>query len=186
VTAPGTGGRGPRPLRVVLTGGECTGKTTLAARLSDRYAEPWAPEQARAYAEARAEPLLYEDVAAIARGQIAGEEAAAAAARRLVLLDTDLVSTVVYSQQLYAACPPWVEIAARERLGDLYLLHHPDVPWVAEAVRGAAADRERDHAAFRRILAGFGARVVDVRGAWDERERTAVDAIDGLLSRAGA
>ena len=47
-------------IRLVVTGSECTGKTTLAARLAERYRTAWVPEFARAYAElqlrARAPP----------------------------------------------------------------------------------------------------------------------------------
>ena len=38
-----------RPLVVVVTGSECTGKTTLALELADRYAAPCSPEFAREY-----------------------------------------------------------------------------------------------------------------------------------------
>ena len=48
-----------------------------------------------------------------------------------MLLDTDLVSTVVYSRHYYGDCPAWIEAAAVRRLADLYLLHDIDVPWTA-------------------------------------------------------
>ena len=37
--------------RVVLTGPECTGKTTLAAVLAERFAAPWVPEASRLFVE---------------------------------------------------------------------------------------------------------------------------------------
>ena len=39
-------------IRVVVTGSECTGKTTLAADLAARLSVPWVPEYARQYVAA--------------------------------------------------------------------------------------------------------------------------------------
>ena len=61
----------------------------------------WVREYARQYAETHL-PLTAADVEPIARGQIAGEDAARGP---LVILDTDLISTVVYARHYYGACP---------------------------------------------------------------------------------
>lgn len=169
-------------LRVVLIGSESTGKTTLAAELAVHYGTIWSPEFARAYADRKPGPLDPSDVEPIAHGQIAGEDEAARRASRLLILDTDLLSTVVYSRHYYARCPDWVEKAARRRLADLYLLHHPDVPWVADgAQRDRPQAREQVHASLLGILEAARARYVDVRGPWSERRAAAVAAVDALL-----
>ena len=171
-----------RLLRVVLTGSESTGKTTLAADLAAHYGTVWSPEFARAYVDRKHGPLDRSDVEPIARGQIAGEDEADRRASRLLILDTDLLSTVVYGRHYYGRCPEWVEKAAQRRLGDLYLLHHPDVPWVADgAKRDLPQAREQVHALFEEALEAFRARWVDVRGPWPERRVAAVTAIDALL-----
>ncbi|MDL1950906.1 ATP-binding protein, partial [Acidobacteria bacterium ACD] len=126
---------GARPRRVVLTGSECTGKTFLARTLAGRLGVPFVPEFVRLYAEEKGAPLDASDVEPVARGQMAAEDAVAAGPAGLVVLDTDLLSTVVYARHYYGACPRWVEEAAFSRLGDLYLLCHPDVPWLPDGVR---------------------------------------------------
>lgn len=172
-----------RPLRVVVSGSECTGKTTLASELAARLGAPWSPESARAYAERIGRELTADDVEPIARQQIAAEDAAEArAAAGLLVCDTDLVSTVVYARHYYGACPAWVEAAARARRGDLYLLLRPDVPWVADGVRDRPRDREELHALFEAALHACGARVATIRGAWDER-RVAAEAAVAALRR---
>jgi NadR type nicotinamide-nucleotide adenylyltransferase len=174
-------------LAVVVTGSECTGKTTLARDLARHFSCPCAAEHARAYAEANPHPLTAADVEPIARGQVAAEDAAAAAAlslgARCAVLDTDLVSTVVYARHYYRACPAWIEEAARARLGDVYLLCHPDVPWIADGVRDRGEGRIGMHVLFELALAEFGARVVSIRGPWDERRDRAVSAALDLLRR---
>jgi NadR type nicotinamide-nucleotide adenylyltransferase len=176
--------RGRRALkRVVLTGSESTGKTTLAVQLARAHGAPVVPEYARRYVAGRGALLTADDVEPIARGQMALEDEAEASRPALLFKDTDLVSTVVYARHYYGACPPWIEAAARSRLADLYLLLHPDVPWVADgAYRDLPSVRWEIHDRFRRTLDELGARRVDVTGGWDWRRATADAAVAALLA----
>jgi NadR type nicotinamide-nucleotide adenylyltransferase len=171
-----------RAWRVVVIGAESTGKTTLARALAFTFGAAWVPEYARHYLEGKDQPLSHEDVEPIARGQMAAEDSARTASG-LLILDTDLVSTVVYALHYFGACPPWIERAALERRADLYLLLHPDVPWVADgAQRERPEARPELHERFRTTLEATGASIVDVRGSWAEREQTARRAIQALAS----
>lgn len=170
------------PQRVVLTGSECTGKTTLAAGLARRYQTVWVPEAARAWAEAKGDPLGYEDVEPIVRHHLTAVRGAVPEARRVLFLDTDLVSTLVYSRHYYGQCPEWVERAAREEGADLYLLHSPDVPWIPDPSRDRGHLREEMHELFRRALDELDASWVEIAGGWDERQARAERAVDTLLA----
>ena len=170
--------------RVTVTGSESTGKTWLAERLADRFHTVWAPEFARQYALHKAAPLDASDVEPIARGQIETEDAAIARARNVVILDTDLVSTVVYATHYYDTCPRWVERAARTRLAELYLLCDIDVPWIADPARDRPNARREMHAAFASRLDEYAAHYVIVRGTWEERESSAVAAVETVLASA--
>lgn len=168
---------------IVVTGSECTGKTTLAAWLATSLGAPLSAEYARRYVDERQASLSAADVEPIARGQVAGEDAALRAAKRVVVKDTDLVSTVVYSRHYYGDCPAWIETAARDRLGDLYLLLHPDVPWVADGLqRDRPGERMLLHGLFENALIRTGASYVDVRGEWETRYAQAERAVRSLLA----
>jgi nicotinamide riboside kinase len=129
--------------------------------------------------------VVYDDVETIGLGQRAGEDEALAQARRagarLVIHDTDLVSTAVYSRHYYGDCPGWIEPAAFARRPDLYLLHQPDVPWVADGHQRVEPERRTElFVRFRDALAALGTSVVEIGGAWDQRRRAAIDAVDRL------
>jgi NadR type nicotinamide-nucleotide adenylyltransferase len=169
--------------RVVVTGSESTGKTTLVRALAARFVTSWSPEYAREYAVGKGSPLALGDVDAIARGQMAGEDEAARRAAGVVFHDTDLLSTVVYSRHYYGRCPEWVERAARDRRADLYLLLRPDVPWVGDPARDRGEHRDELHSLFADELARSGAAYRVIGGTWTERRDRAMAAIDGLLGK---
>src|SRR5688572_28782802 len=170
-----------RVTRIVVTGSDSTGKTTLARDLAAHFGALWVPEQARAYAERVKRELTAEDVSPIASEQIAAEDAVLAEAVRRdvrwLFLDTDLVSTVVYARHYYGTCPAWIEAEARARLGSLYLLSDIDIPWTPDPVRDRPHSRDALHAEFRNALAEFGARSCHVRGIGDTRIAAALNCI---------
>ena len=168
-------------IKVCLTGSESTGKSDLARALGARFGAPVSSEFVREYAAARAGTLGFADHGPIAKGQMAAEDEAIARATTLVILDTDLVSTVVYCDHYFGRCPAWIEQEARTRLADLYLLLRPDVPWVADGVRDRGTRRGELHALFQQRLGEMDANVVEIGGSWAEREAAAVAAVTSLL-----
>jgi len=167
----------------VVIGVESTGKTTLAALLARRFDCPWVPESVRGFVARKGAPVTADDVDAVGEEQKAAEDAGRARARDLLILDTDLVSTLVYARHYFGSCPDWIQRAAAERTGDLYLLHHPDVPFVDDGFqRERPAERGLLHRRFQETLEELDARVVDVMGTWDERLAVATLAVEHLLS----
>jgi NadR type nicotinamide-nucleotide adenylyltransferase len=169
--------------RIVVTGSECTGKTTLAKQLGEALHAPVALEFSRRYAESVGRPLTVDDVAPIARGHVACDEAVLAQAHRThaaeAVLDTDLVSTCVYAELYYGACPAWISEEALRLRGDLYLLAQPDVPWLGDGVRDRPAQRAESHAAFVAWLSRLGCRTVAVSGLGPARLANALAAVRG-------
>jgi NadR type nicotinamide-nucleotide adenylyltransferase len=172
----------PHVARVVLTGSESTGKTTLAHRLAKHYRTSVSREFVREYAIARGNQLGFEDHGPIARGQMAAEDEAVASAKRVAFIDTDLVSTVVYCEHYFGRCPAWIIEAAAARAADLYLLMNIDVPWVADPARDRGDRRPEMHALFRGRLDAMRLPYVEIGGDWDARFAAAVRAVDTLLA----
>ena len=175
-------------LRVCVTGPECTGKTTLARRLAGWSGTEWVPEAARAYAERVGRDLFASDVTPIAREHIAladlRTERARASGARLLILDTDLLSTTVYARHYYGAVPSWIERAERARRADLYLLCDVDVPWLPDGVRDRPLDRDGMFTLFGRSLARRRARTVRIQGDWATRWESARRAVETAIENA--
>lgn len=170
-------------IKVVVTGSESSGKTDLARRLATHFNAPFSTEFVRAYAAERDAKLGFGDHGPIARGQMAAEDAAIASARDIVVLDTDLVSTIVYCEHYFGRSPEWIETEAKSRAGQLYLLLSPDIPWVADGVRDREDRRVEMHALFRGKLEGLGLNYVEIGGEGDDRFRAAVRAIESVAPK---
>jgi NadR type nicotinamide-nucleotide adenylyltransferase len=180
-------------LRVAVVGPESTGKTTLARDLAQHYGTVWAAEYARGYLDAVAadrgvtDPQAVTDLCAaadierIARGQIASEDALARQARRVLICDTDLLTTTLYSDLYFGGCPEWIRQASLERRHDLYLVCAPDVPWVADAQRDLPHFREKFFETVGRRLEERGAPYRVVRGNWEQRFAQARAAVDEMM-----
>lgn len=168
--------------RIVVTGSECTGKTALAGELAAWLNAPWLGESARQVAMALARPLTADDVGTIAVRHMTSEDALIERLHpppSLMVLDTDLLSTVVYARHYYGVCPSWIADEAHARRADLYLLAGCDIPWVADGVRDRPHARDELHALFRDTLREFGAFTMEIDGQGAARLRNAMAAVRG-------
>ena len=173
-------------IKIVVTGSESTGKTELARALGAAFAAPVSREFVREFARRKEGALAFGDHGPIARGQMAAEDEAIQRARDLVVLDTDLVSTVVYCEHYFGRAPEWIVTEAKGRAGDLYLLLAADVPWIPDGVRDRGDRREEMHDLFRKRLASFALPFVEIRGMWDKRLDRARAEVTAVLERGAA
>ena len=118
--------------RVGIIGPECTGKSTLARYLANRYHGVLVPEYAREYMENLNRPYTVEDVETIARHQI---EHLQKLKDGLYFFDTELIITKVWFEHKYGSCPAWLEQAIHDYPMDVYLLTYPDIEWKPDPVR---------------------------------------------------
>jgi NadR type nicotinamide-nucleotide adenylyltransferase len=168
--------------RIAVFGPESTGKTTLARQLAEHFDEPWAPEFVRGFWDARGGNITEADLDAIARGQLAGEDAAAKGAKRLVFCDTELLTCVLWDDLLFpGACPPWVRAEAdrRARGYALYLFCDIDLPFSPDPQRcfPDQAGRMMGRRLWREALAARGLPLVEIRGEGERRKEAAIRAV---------
>lgn len=160
-----------KPLpRLILTGPESTGKSTLAHALARRLDAVLVEEYLRHYfvrIDAEGKKLSLGDALPIARGQWQWEEEAAQLAQNKPLIcDTDLVSSVIYNRhyygdqrgsELWQDWQNWAEMHL-ERVQQppyvprLYLLCDIDWPWIDDGQRDAPHLRGMFLERFRSLL----------------------------------
>ena len=167
--------------RVVLTGSESTGKSTLAARLAEHYGAVLVPEFVRGFAVQKGGEITFADHGPITKGQMALEDELTLGVSGLIIQDTDLLSTVVYCRHYFGTCPAWILHEASRRAPDLYLLCEIDLPWVADGVRDRGDRREEMQQLFRDAVAASGARFTTILGSGDARFEAALRAVDSLI-----
>ena len=101
-------------IRICLIGPESSGKSTLSRKLAQHYNAPLVLEYAREYLQdlwdTEQKICRPMDLLPIAKGQIKLENAAVANATNLVICDTDLLTTKIYSEAYYDGwCPELLE-----------------------------------------------------------------------------
>ncbi|TWC28974.1 nicotinamide riboside kinase [Pseudomonas sp. SJZ079] len=121
---------------LVLTGPESSGKSSLAKEIQSVFGGQIVGEYVRHFIDSEQRDTCYADIPAIARGQLAWEDAARAARPTLLILDTHLLSNLLWSRELFGDCPPWIEEELLKRDYHLHLLLDPvAVPWVDDGQR---------------------------------------------------
>lgn len=167
--------------KIVLFGSESTGKTTLAKHLALHYNTVWVPEYARLYLEKKGSPCAWEDIEPIARGQIKLEENLYSKAHRILICDTDIRETKVYSYAYFDRCSDFILEEVKKRTYDLYLLLNIDIPWEKDNLRDRPHLRKEMHELFKNELQQNNIAFVEISGDFSEREKQAIEAIDQLL-----
>lgn len=166
-------------LKIVITGPESSGKTTLAQALAAHYQVPWVAEYARAYIERLTQPYQEADLLAIAQGQVQREDEIARTHPRLLVCDTSLLVIYVWSLYRYGRCHPWIADQLARRPVDYYLLCYPDLAWEPDPQRENPNDRLELFARYEEAMRKKPHAIVAGQG--DTRLVTATGAIDRLL-----
>ncbi|CAL2089925.1 ATP-binding protein [Tenacibaculum sp. 190524A02b] len=174
-------------VKVVLFGPESTGKTTLSRQLARHYNTVWAPEFARDYLQDKwnneRKVCEQSDILPIAEGQIQLENSLAKKADKILICDTDLLETKVYSEEYYGGfVDPILDKAAVNNTYDIYFLTYIDTPWEEDDLRDRPEQRLEMFMAFENALKKYNRPYVLLKGDKETRLQKAVSIIDDLLA----
>ena len=174
-------------VKIVLFGPESSGKTTLSRHLARHYNTVWAPEFAREYLQKKwnneRKTCEKDDLIPIALGQMKLENKLAKRADKVLICDTDLLETKVYSEEFYGGfVDEKLDKAASENKYDLYLLTYIDTPWEEDDLRDRPEQRLEMFNAFEKALKDNKRPYVLLKGNKETRLKNATKAIDKLIS----
>ncbi|MEN5202156.1 AAA family ATPase [Pseudomonas wadenswilerensis] len=169
---------------LVLTGPESSGKSWLGNEIQAHFGGELVGEFVRHFIDEQARDTCYADIPTIARGQLAWEDAARARQPQLLILDTHLLSNMLWSRTLFDDCPAWLEQALLARHYDLHLLLSPEsIAWHDDGQRCQPQLSERQ--AFFQATGDWLVRHRQpcqvVQGDWEQRRCAAFAAVTRLL-----
>lgn len=154
--------------RIVLLGGESTGKSSLAAALAQALGSVHVAEYGRECWLARGGSLHYDDLLHIGLTQVEHENAAAERASRYLVCDTSPLTTLFYSGALFGRAEPELQRLAERPYGHI-LLCADDFPFVQDGTRQDDSFRRRQQAWYRDQLTRRGWAYHELRGSLSER-----------------
>jgi HTH-type transcriptional repressor of NAD biosynthesis genes len=167
--------------RVVLTGPESVGKTTMARQLAEHFQTNWVEEYGREHFGKVQGKLTLDDIEVIAKTQADNEDEAAKKSNKILFCDTDLMVTQVWSEIYFGDCPDSVLALNRSRYYSLWLLLDIDIPWVDDGTREFRHLREKH---FARLKAELDQRKLPykiISGDFEKRMAAAVEEVSKSL-----
>jgi HTH-type transcriptional repressor of NAD biosynthesis genes len=176
--------------RVLITGTESCGKTTLAKALGKVFFTSWAREEGRYYSAkyfgGNEEVFELDDFYKICWEQRMIDDHAIRTANKIAFLDTDAVITQYYCKMFLGAENPQIETLVNPERYDLVLFLPPSVKWVADGMRrkGNEAERWQLHGELMEMYKqrGFGDKIIEIGGDYHTRLKEAIDISRALIS----
>ncbi|MEO1517392.1 MAG: ATP-binding protein [Bacteroidota bacterium] len=162
-------------LKVVCTGPESSGKTTLAVQLAQHFDCPWVVEYARDYLHQLHRPYVESDLLDIAKGQWAQEHSSSPP---LLICDTDLLTIAIWSEVKYGRIHPWIESRLSPAPRCCYFLCSPDIPWEDDPLRENPHDRDALFQRYFDRLTELDSPFVILSGGQEARRQQAIQAIE--------
>lgn len=166
-------------VKIVITGPESSGKTTLSTALADHFGVSLVQEMAREYLINAGGMYEMQDLDSIALEQVRAEDKIISENNRILLCDTDILTIKIWAEDKFGRSSKMIlDLMARNRV-DLYLLCHPDIPWEPDPLRENPHDRDRILDIYKKELESY--RYRPIFGSHDDRLRSAIGYVKSLL-----
>ena len=187
--------------KIVIIGPESTGKSTLCQQLATHYNTQWCPEYAREYLLKYGTDYSFEDLATIAKGQLALEDEFSEKVLKvnqstssrlpdfpssgLLFIDTDMYVMKVWCEFVFGQCHPFILDEIVHRKYDLYLLCNTDLPWVKDELREYPdlETREKLFRIYKDLLINQNTPWIEIKGSDEERLQIAIESIGQFIKK---
>ncbi len=159
--------------RIVVSGPESSGKTTLATFIARSFDIPLVPEFARFYLSDPVYRYDLTDLVLMAQGQIglSGD----ATPDRFVIHDTWMLEFRVWAEYRFGRVPVFIEEMLVRQPPHLYILCAPDLPWESDPLRENPHDRDVLFSSYHSAMIASGVPFIVASGAGPEREQSVIE-----------
>ena len=136
--------------KIIVTGPESSGKTTLSKKLSQHLKGKLVNEFARNYLSKKNNNYNFENLLEIAQNQYKLENQKS----KLIVCDTDLITIKIWSEHKFGKCDTWTldKISAQKKEQRIYLLCRPDLKWEYDPQRENKLDRDKIFNIYKKEL----------------------------------
>jgi NadR type nicotinamide-nucleotide adenylyltransferase len=138
--------------KIVLTGPESSGKSTLLKDIENKIGLHGVPEYSRIYIDELKRPYVKDDLLEMAKGQLELESSLRKKNNQVLLCDTDLLTIKIWSEFKYGSCETYILDQLNNNLPDLYLLTTPEMPWEPDPQREYPTDRDKLFEIFKQEI----------------------------------
>jgi nicotinamide riboside kinase len=167
--------------KVVFTGPECSGKSTMATILAKQLDWPLVAEFARDYFSNKPQEYNSQDLVAIARGQIEMESNALTTAKAGLICDTDVLTVMIWHEVKFGGLLP-VDWEDRLHETSLYFLCKPDFSYALDPLREDIGIQDMLFDLYLNRLLYLNLPFVILEGDIEKRKVRAWNAIEQLLT----
>lgn len=155
--------------KIILTGPESSGKTTLARQLAHHFECGWVSEYARTYLNDLDRSYSQADLYQIALGQYQLEQEFASLNPPFLICDTSFLVLKIWSLYKYGDCHPFILQQVEQSTQDLYFLCAPDIPWEADPLRENPNNRQELYDIYLKELQRLDLDFMELKGSKERR-----------------
>ncbi len=154
--------------KIITTGPESTGKSTLTLELAQNLQTQYVPEFARTYIESIKRPYREDDLIKIAKGQRDLEMFFLKKSNQFLCCDTSMLVLKIWSEYRFGKCHPWIETQFQKEDG-IFILCGIDVPWEFDPQRENPNEREELYQLYLSTLMNYNKKYIEVSGSQELR-----------------
>jgi HTH-type transcriptional regulator, transcriptional repressor of NAD biosynthesis genes len=177
--------------KVLITGTESCGKTTITKYLGKIYHTSWSEEEGRYYSKkylgGNENVFTIRDFEMIAYQQYLADMDALHKANKVVFYDTDALVTKFYADMYIGEQSNVIDSFIDPSRYDIVLFFSPDVEWIDDGLRWNKNIEVRYQLHNKLINMyehyGFSEKVVEISGNYNERLQKSISIVDKLIAQ---
>ncbi|WP_299197045.1 ATP-binding protein [uncultured Amphritea sp.] len=170
-------------MRIVITGAESSGKSTLTEHLGRTLKLPYALEYARYYLEHYGPDYDLAQLTRLSKLHQQYQQTEVSCEVALGIFDTDLINYKIWAEVVFGCCPEVISAGIAQESSHVYLLCKPDLPWEPDPLRQNPDDREQLYQRHLQEIQRLGRPFEIVEGSGAQRLANADAAVERLITK---